>query len=128
MPSKRIETDVCVVGAGYAGLTAARRLSQGGRAVTVVEARDRVGGRVWTTQTKSGVRVDLGGAFIGPHHDRFHALAKEMGVSTFPTYAAGDSILATGGKIRRYKGDVPSISPVALVSAGQAIARLDAMA
>ena len=49
---------------------------------------------MWTTQTKSGVRVDLGGAFIGPHHDRFHALAKEMGVSTFPTYAAGDSILS----------------------------------
>ena len=46
MSSQRIEADVCVVGAGYAGLTTARRLAQGGRSVVVVEARDRVGGRV----------------------------------------------------------------------------------
>ena len=47
---ERIDADVCVVGAGYAGLTAARRLSQGGTSVVVLEARDRVGGRIWTEQ------------------------------------------------------------------------------
>ena len=46
----RVDADVCVVGAGYAGLTAARRLTQAGQTVVVVEARDRVGGRVWTEQ------------------------------------------------------------------------------
>src|SRR5438067_2032201 len=112
MPSQRIETDVCVVGAGYAGLTAARRLSQGGRSVTVLEARDRVGGRVWTRSSESGVPIDLGATFIGPNHDRLHALLKEMGAATFPTYTDGDSILATGGKVRRYRGDVPRINPV----------------
>src|SRR2546423_11057421 len=128
MPSKRIETDVCVVGAGYAGLTAARRLSQGGRAVVVVEARDRVGGRVWTRRSGRGVPLDMGATFVGPHHDRLHALAKEVGVATFATNVAGDSILATGGKVQRYRGDTPRINPLALLSAGQAIFRLDAMA
>jgi monoamine oxidase len=70
----------------------------------------------------------MGGAFVGPNHDRMHALAKEMGVSVFPTHVKGDNILATGGKVRRYRGDIPKISPIALVSAAQAISRMNAMA
>jgi len=126
-PARR-EADVCVVGAGLAGLTAARRLSEAGRSVIVLEARDRVGGRVWTRTARSGVPVDMGACFIGPHHDRMHALATEMGVATFPTFVAGDNLLATGGNVRRYRGDIPRISPVALLSAAQAIARMNAMA
>jgi monoamine oxidase len=126
-PARR-EADVCVVGAGLAGLTAARRLSEAGRSVIVLEARERVGGRVWTRTARSGVPVDMGACFIGPHHDRMHALATEMGVDTFPTFVAGDNVLATGGKVRRYRGDIPRISPVALLSAAQAIARMNAMA
>ena len=122
------EADICVVGAGLAGLTAARRLSQAGRSVVVLEARDRVGGRVWTKTSRDGVPVDLGGCFVGPHHDRMHALAKEMGVATFATFVDGDNVLATGGKVRRYRGGIPRVSPVALLSAGQAIARMNAMA
>ena len=122
------EADVCVVGAGLAGLTAARRLSQAGQSVVVLEARDRVGGRVWTQSTQGGVPVDMGGCFVGPHHERMHALAKEMGVPTFKTFVEGDNVLATGGKVRRYRGDIPRINPAALVSAGQAIARMNAMA
>ena len=122
------EADVCVVGAGLAGLTAARRLCQAGRSVIVLEARDRVGGRVWTKTSHEGVPVDMGGCFVGPRHDRMHALAKEMGVTTFKTFVDGDNVLATGGKVRRYRGDIPRISPVALLSAGQGIARMNAMA
>jgi monoamine oxidase len=122
------EADVCIVGAGLAGLTAARRLSEGGRSVVVLEARERVGGRVWTQTSRGGVPVDMGACFVGPHHDRMHALAKEVGVVTFPTFVAGDNVLATGGKVRRYRGDIPRISPVALLSAAQAIARMNAMA
>ncbi len=122
------EADVCVVGAGLAGLTAARRLSQAGQSVVVLEARDRVGGRVWTQSTQGGVPVDMGGCFVGPDHERMHALAKEMGVPTFKTFVEGDNVLATGGKVRRYRGDIPRINPAALVSAGQAIARMNAMA
>jgi monoamine oxidase len=123
-----LDADVCVVGAGLAGLTAARRLTQAGQSVVVLEARDRVGGRVWTRHSASGVPFDMGGCFIGPAHDRMHALAKEMGVATFPTYVTGDNVLATGGKVRRYRGDIPRISPLALLSAAQGIARMNAMA
>jgi monoamine oxidase len=123
-----LEADVCVVGAGLAGLTAARRLSQAGRSVVVVEARERVGGRVWTRTSGGGVPVDMGGCFVGPNHERMHALTKEMGVGTFATYVEGDNVLATGGKVRRYRGDIPRISPVALLSAAQGIARMNAMA
>ena len=122
------EADVCIVGAGLAGLTAARRLSQAGRSVVVLEARDRVGGRVWTQTSADGVPVDMGGCFVGPNHDRLHALAKEMGIATFATFVDGEYILATGGTVRRYRGDIPKINPVALASAGQAIARMNAMA
>ena len=70
----------------------------------------------------------MGACFVGPHHDRMHALTKEMGVGTFTTFVAGDNVLATGGKVRRYRGDIPRVSPVALLSAAQAIARMNAMA
>jgi len=123
-----LEADVCVVGAGLAGLTAARRLSQAGRSVVVLEARGRVGGRVWTKTSGGGVPVDMGACFVGPHHDRMYALAEEMGVATFKTFVAGDNVLATGGKVRRYRGDIPRVSPVALLSAARAIARMNAMA
>ena len=123
-----IETDVCIVGAGLAGLTAARRLSQAGKSVVVLEARDRVGGRVWTRASASGVPIDMGATFIGPDHERMHALTKEMGGTTFRTYVEGDNVLATGSKVRRYKGNIPRISPIALLSAAQAISRMNAMA
>jgi monoamine oxidase len=122
------EADVCVVGAGLAGLTAARRLSEAGRSVVVLEARQRVGGRVWTQTSRDGVPVDMGACFVGPQHDRMYALAEEMGVATFKTFVDGDNVLATGGKVHRYRGDIPRVSPVALLSAAQAIARLNAMA
>jgi monoamine oxidase len=128
MTARQLDADVCVVGAGYAGLTAARRLSQGGKSVVVLEARDRVGGRVWTQRSNGGLPIDMGGTFVGPMHDRLHALTKEMGVSTFPTFINGDSVIVTGGNVRRYRGDVPKLNPLALLSAGQAIFRLDAMA
>src|SRR5436305_10202946 len=71
---ERIEADVCVVGAGYSGLTAAWRLTQAGRSVVVLEARDRVGGRVWTENRPDGSAYDRGGGWISPRHERWRAL------------------------------------------------------
>ena len=75
-----IEVDFCVVGAGYAGLTAALRLQQVGRSVGVLEARDRVGGRIWSALLSDGTPIDLGGQWVGPRQRRIHALAEEMKV------------------------------------------------
>jgi monoamine oxidase len=127
--TEHIETDVCVVGAGYAGLTAARRLTQEGKDVLVLEARDRIGGRVWTRKSAGGTPLDMGGTFLGPHQDRILALAAEVGVETYRTNVVGHSLLATGGKLRRYRADkTPRINPLALASFGQAMLRLDRMA
>src|SRR3954454_914463 len=91
---ERIDADVCVVGAGYAGLTAARRLVQGGRSVVVLEARDRVGGRVWTEHLPgNNAPIDRGGGWLAPYHDRIYALAAEMGVSTYKTWVKGAHLL-----------------------------------
>jgi monoamine oxidase len=67
-----LDADVCVVGAGYAGLTAALRLVQAGRSVVVLEPRDRVGGRVWTDRLADGTPIDRGGAWLGEAPGRQH--------------------------------------------------------
>ena len=111
---ERIDADVCVVGAGYAGLTAARRLSQGGKSVVVLEARDRVGGRIWTHHLPDGSPVDRGGAWLAPEHDAIFGLAREVGVSTYKTWVEGAHLLVDEGRTRRYTGLIPKISPLAV--------------
>lgn len=88
-----MDTDVCIIGAGYAGLTAARRLAQAGMRVVVLEARDRVGGRVWTTHMEDGTALDLGGTWFGPSQDFAYALAKEMNLRYTPDLPADRSQL-----------------------------------
>jgi len=98
---------VVVVGAGYAGLTTARRLVAGGVEVAVLEARDRVGGRVWTVTTPGGAVVDHGGQWIGPTQDRLQALADEFAVGTFPTHVAGTNVEIRHGERHEFTGLVP---------------------
>ncbi len=121
----RTDVDVCVVGAGYAGLTAARRLTQAGKSVVVLEARDRIGGRIWTHHLPDGAPIDRGGGWLGPQHDAIFALAREVGVSTYKTYVAGDHLLVGDGRIRRYRGLIPKIGPAAILTLVLANARLD---
>ncbi|MEZ5380731.1 MAG: FAD-dependent oxidoreductase [Microthrixaceae bacterium] len=94
------ETDVLVVGAGFAGLTAARRLADANVDVVVLEARQRVGGRTHTVQ-RNGVTIDLGGQWIGPGQDRVAALAHELGVDTYPQYDEGDHVVVRADGPRR---------------------------
>ncbi len=76
---------VVVIGAGMAGLTAARRLADGGMDVTVLEARDRIGGRTWTN-TSLGMPIDLGGAWIhGPENNPLTELADQAGARRVET-------------------------------------------
>ncbi len=124
------ETDVVVVGAGLAGLAAARALVAAGRSVVVLEGRDRVGGRTLNERVGDGPDdvVELGGQWVGPTQDRLLALAAELGVATYPTFAQGESLFAWGGRVRRYRGTIPRINPMVLADVGQAMARLNRMA
>jgi monoamine oxidase len=123
-----LEADVCVIGAGYAGLTAARRLHQAGQSVAVLEARDRVGGRIWTHTLPDGTPVDRGGAWLGPRHDAIFGLARELGVGTYKTWVKGAHLLVGEGRTRRYTGLIPKISPLAVITIALTQARVDRLA
>src|SRR3954454_14310975 len=104
-----MDVDVVVVGAGLAGLTAARDVQSQGASVTILEARDRVGGRLLNEEIGDGKIVEVGGQWVGPTQDRIAALARELGVDTFPTYSTGKNLIEFGGKLRRYKGTIPRL-------------------
>ena len=90
--TSNLTADVCVVGAGFAGLAAALRLKQAGASVVVLEARDQVGGRSWTNTMKDGALVDWGGQWVGSSQERFYALIKEMGCETYPSPNFGKTL------------------------------------
>lgn len=135
-----IEADVAVVGAGLAGLVAARGLVAAGARPLVLEARDRVGGRLLNEPIGAGKVVEVGGQWIGPTQRRIAALAAELGVETFPTHDEGRHLIEMGGKRGSFAGaftdasltlvrDLAStVSPLALADFEQARARLDRMA
>jgi monoamine oxidase len=110
--------DVVVIGAGFAGLVAARELVKDGFDVVVLEGRDRVGGRS-STATLAGIPVDLGGTFVGPTQDAVIALAKELDCPTSPTYHQGSNLIRWRGKVRTYRGTIPRMSLFQLLDIGR---------
>jgi monoamine oxidase len=126
--NETLEADVAVVGAGLAGLTAARKLTEAGTSVIVLEARDRVGGRTLNESIGDGHVVDVGGQWIGPTQDRMYALAAAAGIETFSTHTNGKNLLELGGKVRRYTGTIPRLGPRVLLDIARAQRKLNGLA
>jgi len=127
------QADVAVVGGGLAGLTAARDIAAAGKSVVVLEARDRVGGRVVNLKLAGGGVTEGGGEFIGPTQNRIKALADSLGVETFPTFNTGKNLLYKDGTRTPYATDgilgaVPPIDIAGLANAAAVQAMLDDMA
>ncbi|KAI4919162.1 hypothetical protein J4E85_009419 [Alternaria conjuncta] len=97
--------DVAVIGAGLSGLTAARDLLHGGKSVIVLEARDRVGGKVYNHPLKNGGVTEVGAEFVGPTQDKVLEMISDLGLQTFDTYSEGKSILWRNGTRTAYTPD-----------------------
>ena len=122
------DVDFCVVGAGFAGLTAALRLKQAGRSVALLEARDRVGGRTFTVTRDDGGWIDRGGAWIGPGQDRIYALMEEFGVPEYKQHNDGDALMIVDGKTHRYGGTIPwTMSKWAVTNLGLGLLQVEQM-
>jgi monoamine oxidase len=126
------KADVAIVGAGLAGLSAARAIAAAGHSVVVLEARERVGGRTWNRPITGGAYIDAGAEFVGPTQDRIKALAQAVGVTTFPTYNTGNNVYWKDGKRETYAatgltGTAPP-DPTYLPDLLQLIPRLNSMA
>ena len=127
MPDLR-EADVVVIGAGLAGLAAARRLTADGIECVVLEARDRVGGRTLNHPIGGGKVVEVGGQWVGPTQTRVLELMRELGLESFPTYEQGEHVIEYQGELDRYTGTIPKLSRRLLADFGQAQWKLDRMA
>jgi monoamine oxidase len=124
--------DVAIVGAGLAGLSAAIQLSAANKSVLVIEARDRVGGRVLNAKLPGGGVTEVGAQFIGPTQDRVIALAAELGLETFATYNTGENVLWQNGTRSTYSTSgldaAPPIDDLSLLQLATALDQLDTMA
>src|SRR5215218_7642792 len=90
MPNQmQVDADVVIVGAGLSGMIAARTVLAAGLTPVVLEADERVGGRILTQEVLPGVPVELGAQWIGDTHERMFRLAAELGVETFAQYDEG---------------------------------------
>ena len=122
---RSVDADVVVIGAGAAGLAAARRAAEHSLRVILVEARDRVGGRVWSqVVTRLATPAELGAEFIHGQAAETTALLREIGTAAIDT--AGDSWLVRDGELRRDESDF--LSSASLFEEARALGRDETVA
>lgn len=116
------QLDVVVIGAGLSGLQAASNIQSAGLSCVVIEARDRVGGKTWTRETKNGKLVDVGAAWINDtNQTKVYALAKRFDLELVQQNTEGDCIMQTsaGGSASRFAyGDSPNVSTTVVLTDG----------
>ncbi|KAF2993672.1 hypothetical protein E8E13_000870 [Curvularia kusanoi] len=125
--------DVAVVGAGLAGLTAARDLIRGGKSVIVLEARDRVGGKVYNKPLANGAVTEVGAEFVGPTQDKVLGMISDLGLEIFDTYAEGQTIMYRNNTRVPFTpdpqlGGAPPVDQSSVLQIGAARQQLDAWA
>jgi putrescine oxidase len=122
-----ITRDVVIIGAGAAGLTAANELKKAGLSVAVLEARDRVGGRLWT-DVIDGAMLEVGGQWVSPDQDALKETITELGLETFHRYREGDSVyINADGELTRFTGEIFPVGPETEKEMVRLIEKLDAM-
>ncbi|MFE1644193.1 flavin monoamine oxidase family protein [Microbacterium sp. P01] len=122
-----ITRDVVIIGAGAAGLTAANELKKAGLSVAVLEARDRVGGRLWTDEI-DGAMLELGGQWVSPDQEALIETVADLGLETYSRYREGDSVYINAqGELTRFTGEIFPVPPATEKVMVDLIEKLDAM-
>ncbi|KAJ5097761.1 hypothetical protein N7456_008482 [Penicillium angulare] len=104
--------DVVIIGGGLSGLSAAKDIAAAGKSFAILEARDRVGGRVLNVNLLDGQAEEAGAEFVGPTQDRVLALADSLGLTTYPTYREGNCSMFRNGTLTTYPFQPSSIPPL----------------
>ncbi|SFR69594.1 putrescine oxidase [Agromyces sp. CF514] len=124
---ERIDCDVVIVGAGASGLTAANKLKDAGKSVVVLEARDRIGGRLWTDDI-DGAMLEIGGQWVSPDQDALIETIADLGLETYSRYREGQNVyISETGERRLFEGE---IFPVPAKTEGEIVGlieKLDAL-
>jgi len=106
--------DAIVVGAGFAGLKAAQELTNAGLSVIVLEAKDRVGGRLKRIEIAGRAR-DFGGQWVGAGHTVLFAEAARFGIAPYKQYESGKTVMQLLGKVVQFTGNVPKMPILSLL-------------